>query len=149
MRIKRILLVLITLDIIAVAGYCFLQRSSRQLPFDRKQNGAGEYSCTFFGVDGCLKIEERSEGVLLKTWTAEYAPLILIEQVPELMGKNYELVSSIPISQTWQDEKYNYVFSHAVTDSGLCNYKFVQFPNSYTPVPGECMIDYAVAIDAE
>lgn len=149
MRIKRILLVLIALDIIAVAGYCLLQRNARQLPFDGKHSRAGEYECTFLGVDGYLKIEERPEDILLKTWTAESAPLGLLEKVPELMGKNHELLSSIPISQTWQDDIYTYVFSHAVTDSGQCDYKFVQYPSSYYPSPEEIMIEYAVAIDAE
>ena len=109
----------------------------------------GEYKCSFLGAYGTLKIEKRFDDILLKTWSAEDASLSLLESVPDIMNKHHEMIFDIPISQTWQDEEYIYVFSHAVTDSGTCDYKFVQYPSNYSASPEEYMIDYAVAIDAE
>ena len=149
MRIKRLLVILLALDIFAIAGYYLIKINVQKLPFDMQQSEVGEYECSFLGVNGTLKIEKRFDDILLKTWTAENASLTLLESVPDIMNKHHEMIFDIPISQTWQDKEYIYVFSHAVTDSGTCDYKFVQYPISYPASPEEYMIDYAVAIDAE
>lgn len=149
MRIKRILLILLALDIFALAGYCIIQNRAQKLPFDKQLSEVGEYECSFLGVNGTLKIEKRFDDNLLKTWTAENASLSLLESVPDIMNKHHEMIFNIPITQTWKDEEYIYVFSHAVTDSGTCDYKFVQYPMGYSASSEEYMIDYAVAIDAE
>lgn len=82
-------------------------------------------------------------------WTAEEADLSLLQRVPQVLAKQkaYKLISSDSMSETWQAFNYKYIFAHALTDSGKCNYKFIMCPADYQLQPQDYRIEFKTEDD--
>lgn len=147
-RAWKILLALLAADILAFCIWKSVENRLSMLPFDKAPAEPGEYETVYLNNPGTLEVYDRGDGQVV-SWRAEDCSSSLLQQIPAALEKRYTLLNEIPIMQYWEDSGCYVVFSHAVKDTGLCDYLLVRYPKTVSLDPDEYFIDYAVAIDAE